>query len=366
MKRILFCTPASLTKRLGAAKVVLELAEEMQRLGWECHLVSLQELAAASGLSAWESLRGFLINHAHEYDVVDYDHEFLPYPRSEFCRQTLFAARSVLLAHHLETIPLPTGHGLKARAGEIVKGSHRQKERQDRICRAQATLEAADLINVSNYDDRNLLVQRGIPAGKIVVLPYGISRSRRPLFDAVSSDPPALPVVAFVGTFDYRKGASEFPDIVQAVAQTIPEVRFKFLGAQGLYQTASGILSCFPRRLHRHLDVTLTYEPEALPNLLASCSLGLFPSYMEGFPFGVLEMQAASLPVIAYDAPGAPMMLPPGHLTARGDWQGLSDKVIRLLQDKSRLAGKRAEAKLRSREFEWKTIAERTQDIYLA
>ena len=91
--RILFCTPAPLTKSLGAAKVVVELAEEMRELGWECDLVSIRDLADQSGLSMCKSLRGYLLEHAANYDVVDYDHEYLPYPRSEFSPQPLFVAR---------------------------------------------------------------------------------------------------------------------------------------------------------------------------------------------------------------------------------------------------------------------------------
>ena len=363
-KRILFCTLPSLTKSLGAAKVVLELAEEMECLGWECCLVSLRDLAAQSGLTPGESLRRYLRDHAGEFDVVDYDHEFLPYPRAEFSRKALFVARSVLLAHHLETIPIPLDPRLKAKAGAFLKEKNRRQERRDRVCSAQTTLEAADLINVSNGDDRAELLRRGLAADKILVLPYGISRHRRPLFDAVSSALPIRPTVAFVGTFDYRKGAREFPRIVETVASAVPEVRFKLLGAQGLYRTEAGIENVFPRRLHSRLDITLTYAPEDLPGLLADCSVGVFPSYMEGFPFGVLEMLAASLPVIAYNAPGPPMMLLPEQLAPRGDWHGLSSKLISFLQDKTLLAAKRIEAKERSQEFEWKAIAERTHAAY--
>ena len=365
MKKILFCTPFSLTKSLGAAKVVLELAEEMRDLGWECRILSQQDLAAGSGLGACESLRCYLKTYGAEYDVVDYDHEFLPYPRVEFSRQTLFVARSVLLAHHLETIPLPLGPTLQAKASALLKGKARQQERSQRVCRAQTTLEQADLINVSNDDDRAELIKRGISANKILVLPYGISRARRALFDEVSSLPPQQPTVAFVGTFDYRKGAREFPKILEAVAQAVPEVRFRLLGVQGLYRSTADILRSFPRGLHKHLDITLTYAPEDLPSLLAPCSVGLFPSYMEGFPFGVLEMLAASLPVIAYDAPGPPMLLPPEQLVKRGDWQGLSGKIVCLLQEETHLAAKRTEAKRQSQQFDWKTIAERTHQAYV-
>ena len=201
MKKILFCTPAPLTKSLGAAKVVVELAEEMQLLGWDCTLVCPADLAAPGDPTPMKSfaanLRPYLKEHAGEYDVVDFDHEYLPYSRSEFSARPLFVARSVLLVHHLETIPIPTGQGVKRKLGTLLKGRARLRVQQERICRAQTAVEQADLVNVSNDDDKAELMRRGISGDKIVVIPYGISRSRRPLFNAVSTALPAQPVIAF-------------------------------------------------------------------------------------------------------------------------------------------------------------------------
>ena len=235
---------------------------------------------------------------------------------------------------------------------------------RERICRAEITVEQADLVNVSNGDDKAELVRRGVEESKIVVIPYGISRARRPLFDAVSSEPPAQPVVAFVGTFDYRKGAREFPQIAQAIVDAVPGVRFRLIGAKGLYKTEAEILAHFPQRLVPKIDLVLKFRPEELPHLLSTCSIGVFPSYIEGFPFGVLEMLAASVPVVAYDAPGAPMMLPPEYLVGRADWASLSSKALCLLEDTSRLAQARIWAKKRSHNFSWKRSAELTQDAY--
>ena len=363
--KILFCTPAPLTKSLGAAKVVVELAEEMQTLGWECDLVSIKDMAAKSGLSLSESLRRHLQEHAGEYDVVDYDHEYLPYSRSEFSLKPLFVARSVLLVHHLETIPIPIGIGLRSQIGHLLKGPSRRKARRERVQRAQATVAGADFINVSNHDDKAELVQRGISPDKIVVIPYGISRTRRILFDQVSSEPPKQPVVAFVGTFDYRKGAREFPKIVASVAEAVPGVRFKLLGTKGLFLTEAAVRSHFPKRLQQALEVIPAYQPEELPQHLASCSIGIFPSYMEGMPFGVLEMMASSLPVIAYDAPGLPMLLPPEYLVTRGDWQSLSRRVVTLLQGKNSLEAERITAKQLSHVYSWEATGKMTHTFYL-
>lgn len=368
--KILFCTPAPITKSLGAAKVVVELAEEMRELGWECQLLCPTDLDEAEDVLVArrrfpEKLRQYLKERAGDYDVVDYDHEYLPYPRSEFSPTPLFVARSVLLVHHLEAIHIPHRRGVKSQIGGLIRGGTRKRERGERICRAQGTIENADLINVSNDDDKAELMRRGSPTDKIIVVPYGISRSRRLLFDRIPSDLPKQPVVAFVGTFDYRKGAREFPGIVRAVADTVPNVRFRFLGSKGLFRTEADIRSCFPNSVQENLEIILAYAPEELPHHLSACSLGIFPSYMEGFPFGVLEMMASSLPVIAYDAPGAPMMLKPEHLVERGDWQSLSRKVVALLQQGKKLAGERQWAKQESQQFSWEGAAKMTQSVYL-
>lgn len=365
MKRILFCTPTPLTKSLGAAKVVVELAEEMQELGWECDLISIKDLADQTGQSMSESLRHYLQEHADEYNVVDYDHEYLPYARSEFSQKTLFVARSVLLNQHLETIRIPQPSGIKAAVGEIIKGAKRQRKRRDMVCRAQTTVEEADLVNVSNADDKMELLRRGLAAENVVVIPYGISRARRPLFDQVSSVPPKQPVVAFVGTFDYRKGAREFPQIVDAILERVPQTCFRLLGTKGMFQTKQEIISHFPRKSAQAIEVIPSYAPEELPCFLAPCSIGIFPSHMEGFGFGVLEMLAASIPVIAYDAPGPPMMLSPASLVPRGNWHGMSEKVINLLNNEDELMKARLQAKRRSQDFNWDEIAKTTSEQYL-
>jgi len=232
------------------------------------------------------------------------------------------------------------------------------------IKNSQKTVEEADIVNVSNFDDKAELIKNDIPADKIVVIPYGISTARRILFDQISSQVPRQPVIAFVGTFDYRKGAKEFPEIVHQITEAVPNVRFRLLGAQGLFRTEAEILSRFPRGLRERVEVVLRYKSDELPQLLSDCALGIFPSYIEGMPFGVLEMLAASMPVIAYDSPGPPMMLPAEYLVPRGDTQKMSEKVITLLRNESSLQNARIWAKQQSQQFCWQEIAKTTAAVY--
>lgn len=369
--RILFCSPNPLSKEAGAAKVLVELSEEMRRLGWICDVVGPVDvhptLTTVPMVQTRYSgqLRRYLCRHADKYDVVDYDHAYLPFSRSEFSKSTLMVARSVLLTHHLETIKIPSEcRQIPQKIGRLVKAPLRTARLRRWIDAATHTIKEADLVNVSNRDDKAELVKRGIAPDKVMVVPYGISSARRRLFDDVSSHPPRDPVVAFVGTFDYRKGAKEFPGLLRSIEATLPGVRFRMLGTKGLFQTRTEVLAKFPSGLRDKIHVLPTFAPEALPGLLSDCSVGVFPSYMEGFAFGVLEMMAASVPVVAYDCPGPSMILPRDHLVPPGDTQAMAAKVIALLQDVRLLADARASAKRLSQPFSWSDAAQTTNDIY--
>ena len=373
--KILFCSHTALTKELGAPKVLMELAEALREISCDCTLLGPAELKsdtyvdrAYKGESYNQALRDYLREHADRYDVVDYGHEYLPYPRSEFPRRPLFVARSVLLVHHLQTIRIPVTPTLRSALGRLIYGKARMTERDGRVERATKTVQAADLVNVSNHDDQAELLRRGIPAGKIAVIPFGLTRERRLLFEATQNASPASKnpnlIIAFVGTFDPRKGAVEFPNIVRNVVERVPSARFRLFGTNGHFPTKDSVVNYFPRGIRQFIEVIPRFRHEELPELLASCSMGIFPSYIEGFPFGVLEMLAASLPVVSYNAPGQTMMLPREYLVKRGDVVALCSKLIELLSDQEKLAQARLRAKEIANQFGWEKAAEATVNIY--
>ena len=364
--KILFCGVAPLSKALGASKVIIELAESLAEFGCKCTLIDAAELKSRLGPLALESsdyatsLRLYLKRHADEYDVVDYDHGHLPFSRHEFPARPLFVARSVLLAHHFGVIAIPRGKTLRARVGFLLKGRAELRRAKARLARAQVTVEQADLVNVPCDDDKAELMRAGIPETRVVVVPYGLTSDRRSLLEEISSDPPAGATIAFVGTWDYRKGAREFPDLVRAVVSHIPTARFLLLGtARPEREVKCRFGSCAVQ-----VQVVEQFRPEELPSLLKGCALGVFPSYIEGFPFGLLEMLAASLPVLAYRAPGATMMLPEDWMAERGDFLDLCRKAVHLLHNAASLKSARLEARAISRRFDWQRSAETTAQIY--
>jgi glycosyltransferase involved in cell wall biosynthesis len=369
--RILFCVSSAWTRRLGAAKALVELAEELELLAWRCDHICLPDLvpgaAADSRLPAYAlALRRYLHERAADYDVVDYDHTYLPYARSEFAPDTLFVARSVLLQQHVAVTPIPQWATLRGRLGRVVRGRTRRRAQEAHTQFADRTVAEADLVNLPNEDAKHELRQRGIPDDKMVVLPFGLARAARRALEALPAAPPSDPVVAFVGTFDPRKGATHFPNVFRTIARAVSDVRLRLIGTSGMIRGEADVLSVFPPDLRSRITAVPEYEPEELPRHLAGASVGVFPSYVEGFPFGVLEMLAAAVPVVAYRAPGAPMMLPDEYLVSRGDAEGLGRRAAALLLDRSRLAAARSWARARSREFSWERVARQTADVYAA
>ena len=361
--KILFCSPWRIDEKLGGPQVLIKLAAEFENMGWAATLIGPEDLGA-EGAAYPDKLYHYLQTHAAAYDVIDFEYKWLHYTRAAFPDTVLMVARSQLLQHHFLNIPLPPAPTLRSRIRRRLWHPIDRKRLEAKVRRDDAALREADLVIVLNKQDEVVLQRHGIAPAKIRVFPNGMSEARHKAFEAVSAEPPEHPLVAFIGMYGPRKGANEFPYIVEAVTRAVPEARFRLLGTQGMFKTASDVHQCFPRTLRRYLEVIPVFEPEALPALLAPCAVGVFPSYLEGFPLGVMEMLAAAVPVIAFDAPGAPEMVPPDFLVARGDAQAMAECVVALLQDREQLATARRWARQRAQQFRWPPIARALKEAY--
>jgi glycosyltransferase involved in cell wall biosynthesis len=365
--RILFCCPTPVTSRLGASKVYIEAAEGFRRVGWDATVVSPEEVAGGRPGDLFTQpplLREYLVRNASGFDVVEYDHHQLPYPRTDFPSEPLFVARSVMLTHWSASMRMPPRPGLRPRIGWLLKGLREQQRARQLVRQGDLTLAAADLINLCNAAERDLLIRHGLPADKIRVFPFGLFPERLAAFRADPASLPDKPVIGFVGTFDPRKGMRDFPALLEGVTRLHPSVTLRLIGTAGLVPDETALRHYFPQRLRSQLEIRLRYDPEELPDLLAGVSVGVFPSILEGFPFGVLEMLAAGLPVVAYDAPGPPEMLLPEYLVPVGAVRELADRLGDILSDPDRLRVARLWARTRADEFRWEAIATRTAEAY--
>lgn len=370
--KILFCSPQEINQSMGISRVLIEIKNELNRKGHNCELVGPKEIGCtlpystkANYLKHYSTcLKKYIQQNGMKFDVIDVDHEFLPFSRSDFSSKLVIVARTVLLVQHLQFITFPQRKNLRYFLGQIFKHYQRTLEQRFRIDSANKTLACVDLINVPNYKDKDLLISCGFPKEKIIVLPYGFSPEKTELFKNTTSLLPSTLKICFIGTFDYRKGAMHFAQFLDIVSQTLPEVTLKLIGCKGMFQSEADILSFFPTYLHTKIEIVLSFERDQIANQLSDCALGIFPSYLEGFPFGILEMMAANIPVISFDAPGAGMMVPHEHLAPVGDIKTLALKAIHLLSKPDYLVTKRMEAKKITEKFTWEIVGKETIIAY--
>ena len=350
---------------LGASKLILELAEAIQAQGHTCDVFPNKALEPT--LSYTDAILQHLKSAANNYDVIELPDSLtkLPPPAPNY----VTVLRSVLLEYHFAKITIPQRPlTWRNRLGQILKALGLRRPQpaisEQRLQFLDRLFSQASIINVANSMDAGAIRARNILQPKIVTLPYGIAAENRQRFDAVSAKVPSKPIIAFIGTFDFRKGCLDIITLAQELCSTYPTLSFRLLGTKGMLQTRDEVIRCFPRKLHSRLEVVPSYKPEQLPRLLSTCSFGIFPSYIEAFGIGVIEMLAAALPVIAYDSPGPCDILPQRFLAPPGNVTQLIDHCKLLLDDTKHLYKERQLAQQLSQQFNWKDIAQATINAY--
>ena len=370
--RLLACVP-DLSASLGVGRVYSGSADALRRLGWTVDYLAPQDLAphltTATTEDYRQALRRRLQTLAADYDCVEFCYTSLPFPRSEFPARTVFVARSVLLEHHLKDFKIPylahTSRRLTSYLRSCLPFRPKGWNLDEQLRRCDATMAMADLVSVASPRDRDKLVSLGFSPDKVAVLPYGLDDADLATLGSVSHSSGEPPRAVFLGTFDSRKGGAQMPLIFENLQRRIPKLRLRLLGTAGLHSTAQEVAAFFPRRLRSQLEIFPRFDRSELPQLLAGCSVGLFPSYLESFGFSVVEKLAAGLPVLAYDVPGPGDLLPPAWLSPRGQWKQLADRAGNLLADPAALAEARQEARRQAARWTWDNSARLTAAAYL-
>jgi glycosyltransferase involved in cell wall biosynthesis len=240
------------------------------------------------------------------------------------------------------------------------------QRRQAAAC--EQALREADLVNLLNEDELDY-VDRELGLGdKSVVLPLGLTEAHAAALAgaaAPAQDRLESREVAFVGAWSLRKGSADWGAVVRRTRAKVPGVRFRFLGTWSNEERVLADLGLPPADW---LSITPRYEADQLPALLRQATVGALPSYIEGFPLGVLEQLGAGLPTIAYDVPGprATLRLLDRELLCRaGDVERFSTLLADVLtlspSAYQALAGCCREVAYR---FRWPAVARATLNTY--
>lgn len=201
--------------------------------------------------------------------------------------------------------------------------------------------ELAGRVRVASSFSRRTMVERGVPAEKVHLVPYplgGVARRfpwhrREPAPPSASAGPLR---VCFVGALGLHKG---FGYLLRAARR---------FGPGRIHVTLVGGTDsrCTRRVLEREgAGLGLAVAPSANPNeALRAAELLVHPTLHDGFGFVVAEAMATGLPVLTTDRCGAADLLRPGAtgwVIAAGDGgDSFEDRLLAALED---AWGRRAE-----------------------
>lgn len=376
--RLLFVQRTPWAREYGAARVLVDLAEELERLGHSvdhyCEEDALPRIArnrfAELVRPRFSRFAGRHIQAvASRYDVIDAREGDLPFSKRALGFDGLLAARAQGLSHAYQEFSefseqrwpdQPRGTAI----GEAIRSWRAGRVWPD----FELSWRHADLVMLLNPDEVPYLAAAGV-GDKAVVLPLGLSAERLAALRAGSASPAERlrrREVVFIGYWYPRKGSLDLGEIVRRVRERVPDVRFTLLGT---LRPRGQVLRDLGLGTPDWIRIVPNYANEDLPALLAKATVGVAPSYAEGFPLGVFEQLAAGVPCVAYDAAGSRELLrgfePQGLMAPRGDQGTLADRLVAiLLQDVHSYAAVAGRCQAVAASFPLRRLAMRTAEIY--
>ena len=344
--RILIVVNLDWDSRLGAVRVYAELAERWRELGHTVERFTLTEaFPGGRGGRVGFALRqilfprkaaAYLRQNAHRFDVVDALIGSLPQAKDQLGFNGLLVARSVGLYRLYEQFEAAS----RARWPRQPRGKFLGRLFHTFIRRlltrdSDAAVRHADLINVPNDVEADCLSRELGNGHRILVQPYGLTGTQRAAFAgaaAAASDRLKHAKVGFVGMWSPRKGAQDWAEILRRVWQVHPETRFSFMGVMVRPEQVWADLGM---RVSEKVEIVPEYAHDDLPKLLGDCTVGAFPSYVEGFGLAVVEQLAASVPTVAFDVAGPRDIMSEGLeslLVPPGDAEKFAKAICRVLE----------------------------------
>lgn len=330
-------------QNLGAPRVQIELANELRAWGHTVDKFDWRDafpkepsrVVQALGPSFATRAARFVRSVAERYDVVEAQQGNLPFSKARLGLDGLLVARSCgLYRFYFDFERYARCRWPEARGRWLGRLARLYASRRAESSQRRSLLQA-DLINVPNADELAFVRDELGLGDRCVLVPNGVQSGRLDALGeraAPAADRLARPEVVFVGHRSLRKGSADWGAIAARIRQDIPAVRLKFLGTgvgeprvlRDLGQERTDAITVVPR-----------FESQELPGLLRSATVGVLPSYVEGFGLGVVEQLAAGIPTVAYDAPGARQTLAPLDrelLTPCGDPRALGARATQLMR----------------------------------
>jgi len=199
---------------------------------------------------------------------------------------------------------------------------------------ARRVFSKADrVIALSSYWKEFLL--QLVPAERIHVLSNPIDCER--LCPRPREVDPDHPTLLLLGRLGKNKGHYDVLKALPLVLKEHPNVRVLFAGNDDEHRATDDLKHLAAELgLTRHVEFLgpVLFDPKV--ELLRTATMLILPSYVENMPLSVLEAMAVRMPVVSTRVGAIPEILDAGRtglLIDPGDWKGLAQSIIRLLDD---------------------------------
>jgi alpha-1,3-rhamnosyl/mannosyltransferase len=229
---------------------------------------------------------------------------------------------------------------------------------------------ASRVITGTEFTRREIIRDLGVRPERVVVTPYGVSERfgrhaphPKPPPGGGGEQPPLL---LFPGAPTWRKNL----ELVLTAMAEAPET--------SVLRHARLVISGAPaEQFPQHLDLIESLglagrvewrgkvPAEAMPDLVASADLVVYPSLYEGFGFPALEAMLAGTPVVASTAGCLPEVLGDGALLVDpNDVKAFAEAVEAVLTRKEVRMGLVERGRARAARYTWRHCAEMTVGVY--
>lgn len=219
--------------------------------------------------------------------------------------------------------------------------------------RVKAEWAAASLVLVNSNWSRDALVQQGVPAQKIIVVPLAIDLNAEHELYPVNSQGPLK--VLWLGSINLRKGIQYLVEAARKLERH--NVEFLLAGPLGISRQA---ISSFPANMKLLGRVTR----DQLGSCYRQAHLFVLPTISDGFAITQLEAMAHGLPVIT--TPNCGNVVTNGHdgfIVPIRDSVALADAIARMDSNRPLLRAMSSNALMTVQKYDLPSNARLIQDL---
>ncbi len=209
---------------------------------------------------------------------------------------------------------------------------------------------------VLNSMDKQGLIDQGVPAADVRVVPMGV---RVEEFARTPTDSPGTYDGIFVGRLHPQKGVLDLIEIWSKVCAKRPSSRLAIVGGGDEWWSDQLRRRAEAAGLQDNIDVLGFRAGKEKIKLLKSSKCLLLPSYYESWGMVAIEAMSCGLPVVAYDLPVFREIFRQGMVRAPiGDTDAMADAVLTLMTMPEEIERLSLEAVSHARKYDWGAIAD--------